>query len=401
MLHLGMNAVDDGDFVPRAAYGWYLRSLLEGASQHSRSARLTRLVAQISDLEPTRTGFRLSVVGAPTISARTVVIATGNRPPSNVPIRADVFYRSDLYIRNPWSRAAAGRMQRARDILILGSGLTALDAVMTARRGARVRSIEMLSRHGHMPITHRVTKPYLADVSDVTGKSSIRDVMRAVREHIDRAAEAGCDWRSVVDALRASTPRIWQDLDLESKLRFFRHVRPYWETRRHRAAPAVVVETAALESAGLVRRHSGRLKDIEEIDGRARVAFSDRRTGAVKHLDVDLVVNCTGPPSDIGRGGDPLMVHLLARGLVRQDPLRLGLDHSDSGALIGADGMASDRLFGLGTVRRGKLYESTAVPELRTQAADLGRLLLEIEHQHRPAPDGEGPAEPERTAIVL
>jgi uncharacterized NAD(P)/FAD-binding protein YdhS len=401
LFHLGMSGVDPDDFVPRAAYGWYLRSLLEEAILASPRARLTRIVSQVGDLEPTGDGFRISVVGSPSMTAKAVVVATGNRPPSDVPIRADGFYRSELYVRNPWSRAASGRIQRASDILILGSGLTGLDAVMTARRGARVRSIHLLSRRGHMPLPHRVAKPYAGDLSDLSGVASIRDLVRAVRRHVERAAAEGCDWRSVVDALRPSTPAIWQALDLESRLRFLHHVRPYWETHRHRAAPAVVIETAALEAAGFVKRHSGRLRAIEEKDGRAHATFVDRRTGSVKTLVVDAVVNCTGPPTDVSRADDALMHRLIARGLARQDPLRLGLDHTDAGALVGADGRSSDRLFALGGVRRGVLYESTAVPELRKQADDLGRLLAASPARG----SGDGAAadddRPEPAAIVL
>jgi uncharacterized NAD(P)/FAD-binding protein YdhS len=401
LAQLGLTSVEPGDFIPRSAYGRYLRSLLEQASAQSRHVRLLKIVAQVTDLEPTGNGYNLVVAGASSVFADRVVIATGNRPPSDVPILSDRFYRTERYVRNPWSRAAAGQMQRANDILILGSGLTALDAVMTARRSTRVRSITLLSRHGQMPIAHRTTKQYDGDLSDVLGDPSLPRVVRAVRSHIVRAAQDGHDWRSVIDALRASTPRIWQGFDLAEKRRFFRHVKAFWEPSRHRVAPAVQMEVAALESAGLVTRLRGRLSDIQELNERARVTYVERGSGALRHADVDLVVNCTGPTADIGSGADPLMTRVLARGLVRQDPLRLGLDHTSDGALIESDGIVSDRLFGLGTLRRGRLYESTAVPELRVQAAELGRLLMRTAKAGAHDLGADTLEERERAAVVI
>jgi len=67
---------------------------------------------------------------------------------------------------------------------------------------------------------------------------------------------------------------------------------------------------------------------------------------------------------------------LLARGMVRPDPLFLGLDVSTEGALIDQDGTASDSLYTVGPARKGGLWESTAVPELRQQALKLVEHLV-------------------------
>ena len=48
------------------------------------------------------------------------------------------------------------------------------------------------------------------------------------------------------------------------------------------------------------------------------------------------------------------------------------------GALLAADGTAAKNLFTLGPSRRPAYFESTAIPELRQQAADLA---AEIAHR--------------------
>ncbi|MDB5371088.1 MAG: hypothetical protein JWP20_2646, partial [Roseomonas sp.] len=61
---------------------------------------------------------------------------------------------------------------------------------------------------------------------------------------------------------------------------------------------------------------------------------------------------------------------LLRRGLARPDPLGLGLDVTGpDGTLRGADGQPVPGLRLVGALTRGALWEITAVPEIRIQAA--------------------------------
>lgn len=378
---VGLGDVEDGDFIPRAAYGRYVRALLGDALANAPQATLAQRVAHVVDLDPGRDGVRVSLVGAPPVHARRVVVATGTPVPGN-PLAGDLpFFASSCYVKNPWGRASASRMQRAGEVLIVGSGLTALDAVMTARRGARISRIHVLSRHGRFPAMHRVARPFDGDLSRIAGERTIAGMVRAFREIVAASEPLGCDWRSIVDALRPLTAQLWRSMSVVERRRFVRHVRSLWETHRHRSAPEIVIEAAALEASGLVQRHIGRLRELQEIGGRARVRYSNP-LGLDRTLDVDLVVNCTGPSSDLRSGNDPLLQSLLSRGLARQDAARLGLETAEDGALAGANGATSSHLFALGFWRRASVYESTAVPELRVQAEALADVLLSAHERH-------------------
>ena len=69
-------------------------------------------------------------------------------------------------------------------------------------------------------------------------------------------------------------------------------------------------------------------------------------------------------------------MNLLESGLIRPDPLALGLEVDANGALVIATGVASRRLYTLGPSQKGSLWETIAVPELREQAPALARHLL-------------------------
>jgi uncharacterized NAD(P)/FAD-binding protein YdhS len=87
------------------------------------------------------------------------------------------------------------------------------------------------------------------------------------------------------------------------------------------------------------------------------------------------VINCTGPQTDVDAVSSPLLAGLLRRKLVRPDPHSLGLDVDDHGALLDTRGQPSDVLFTLGPARKGRLYETTAIPEIRDQAERLAARL--------------------------
>lgn len=88
------------------------------------------------------------------------------------------------------------------------------------------------------------------------------------------------------------------------------------------------------------------------------------------------VINATGPATDVTGTSDPLLRGLLNGGLATPDPLRLGLQANADGALLEVSGRPSDTIFTLGPPLRGQLYETTAVPEIRDQAAALARRLI-------------------------
>ncbi len=92
---------------------------------------------------------------------------------------------------------------------------------------------------------------------------------------------------------------------------------------------------------------------------------------------MDRVINCTGPEGDCRKITSPLLANLLRDKLVRPDPLFLGLDSAKDGAVIDAAGAASDLLYTAGPSRKGTLWETVAVPEIRAQVSELAGVLLE------------------------
>ena len=89
-----------------------------------------------------------------------------------------------------------------------------------------------------------------------------------------------------------------------------------------------------------------------------------------------MVVNCAGPQSDLRRTEDPLLANLLAAGSAAPGFLGMGIDTDDDGRVRSADGKPHPTLWALGALRRGQLWKTTAIPEIRTQANAIADYLV-------------------------
>jgi uncharacterized NAD(P)/FAD-binding protein YdhS len=156
-----------------------------------------------------------------------------------------------------------------------------------------------------------------------------------------------------------------------------RHVRPFWEIHRHRIAPPVAARIAELQAEGRVVFYAGRLSQLAEKGDAVEAKFRIRQTSRVKTVQAARVLNCTGPRSDYSKYQHPLLLNLLARGLIDHDPLALGVRATPRGEVLRYRGDVVGWLYTIGAPLKGDLWECTAMPEIRTQAQVLARALLE------------------------
>jgi uncharacterized NAD(P)/FAD-binding protein YdhS len=374
--------VERGTYLPRTLYGDYVASVLDDAISHkvSRSTIELRVgSARRIDLHAAPGGGARLHLDDGTIVARKVVLATGNAASRRlaVPGAADPAVRA-RWVADPWAPGAIEPVAGEGDVLVIGTGLTMIDvALEVIGRGHRGR-VFAISRRGLLPQPH-LTAPAPAgswlDREALAAPMSANALARAVRGAVARAAAAGVDWRAVVAELRPLTPALWQRLGPDGQGRFLRHLAPWWETHRHRVAPAVHDVVLGLLATGQLVVGAGRLVAVEPRGGRIVAKLFGRGEARADDLPVSAIVNCSGPDPDVTHTTDPLLLSLVAQGAIRPGPHSLGLDVTPSGAFIGETGDVSDALFAIGPLRRGHLYETTAVPEIRAQIAAMAATL--------------------------
>ena len=382
-------AQDDGEAVPpsghafvsRARYGGYIQDVLrEAQADAPHHVSLTIVQAEAVDLAHDSTGgVRLRLGSGVSLAADMAVLCVGNFAPSPPPVPAPEVFASDRFVATPWDWPALAAIDRDAPVLILGTGLTMVDTVLSLENQGHRGPIVALSRRGLLPAVHEETRPFKCFVHPQVMPHTVLDVLIALKADVRRARAAGLDWRSAFDALRPYHHLIWKHLPLEERRRFLRHARPYWEVHRHRMAPEVAARIEALRANGRLTIRAGRLRDLRltpsGVEATVRARGAD---GATWTREVGAIINATGTECDFGRINHPLVRALLQRGLAQPDPLHLGLDVTEDGALIGEDGTPSDRLFALGPISRPPFWEMTAVPELRSQCAKAALYLARL-----------------------
>jgi uncharacterized NAD(P)/FAD-binding protein YdhS len=364
-------------FAPRKAYGAYVQSLLaEAEAKAPVDVQVTHWTDEAIDLDIWDGHATVNLESGQSMQVDRVVLAIGNFPPGHPPLADRSIFASERYIGDPWGKGNMDAIGPADTVLLIGSGLTALDLTLGMCERGFEGNVHMLSRRSQLPQRHRLADPYPPYLTEQP-PTTVRELVRVVRAELQKASDKGIDWRPVLDALRPRSQEIWQSLPLAEQKRFIRHVRPYWEVHRHRMPQDAAAMADEMLAKGRLSMHGGRLLTMEEKDGKVEVRFRTKGSAEDSVLLVDRVINCTGPECDYRRMRHPLVASLLGQRLVRPDELALGLDTDFNGALVDAEGKPSEVLYTLGPLRKGTLWETTAVPEIRVQAEELARTLLD------------------------
>jgi uncharacterized NAD(P)/FAD-binding protein YdhS len=361
-------------FAPRKLYGEYLEDLLQSSLRARGHGNFSHMCAEVVDACGTEHGLTLGLSDGTKVEAQKVVLALGN-PASGTFENAFVEVMGEQWHVSPWIGEALRVRFAGERILLVGMGLTSIDTALALHGQATPCKTYMISRRGILPSAHdlRYSPAPLPSFEDVT---NIRLMFRQLRGQIRDLQNADGCWRMAVDALRPVSNDIWQGVPLSGRNQFLRHLKPYWEAHRHRMAPQVRRQVHELQTQGKIELIAGRIRESAAKGGAIELSITQRR-GAERLLEVDRAINCTGIHEDYRKRPRHLIRSLIESGLGSANDQGMGFQTDGGGALVDAHGNSSSALFTLGPPRRGELFETTAVPEIRCQAEALARRLVQ------------------------
>jgi uncharacterized NAD(P)/FAD-binding protein YdhS len=365
--------VHSGSFISRVEYGRYLSALLNQSIAASNGKVTVRTIkGEVVHIVPEPSGAAVTLADGVVFRASHVLLACGNFPPSTPKPFITVAHHP-AYLDAPWSNAQRAPQSTADSILLIGSGLTALDMIGRLARQGYSGKITTVSRRGLRPQVHRGHSTYTAHHAQSTQETMLNaqptalDYLRTIRRLVEQTIDA--DWRDVVAALRPCTAKLWKRLSLDEKRRFLRHARPYWDNHRHRAAPESDEAVQTLIDLGKLKLLKGRILSAQVSERRIRCKLMLTATGEIEQHDFDLIINCTGPSTRVIDSSLPLIKQLLKDGLLAPDALGLGVEIDDDYLVINQSGEPVPWLSYIGPMLKSVYWEATAVPELRQHAS--------------------------------
>ena len=225
-------AVTGAFFARRADFGRYMADLFQRhQAVNGSSTSLTHIRAQATSLDTGPTSSTVTLDNGKRLTARLAVLATSNERPA-VPemFQGDVCQHSG-FLPDPWELDRLASLALDVPILVLGTGLTAADVIISLAANGHTGTIDAVSRSGLLPMdqnpmpdSESMWERFLHTPPRFIKKhgalASVSDTLRYLRRDIaDRAAD-GKTWHGAFDDLRDAARTVWPDLPLVEQQRF-------------------------------------------------------------------------------------------------------------------------------------------------------------------------------------
>ena len=281
-------------FVPRRIYGDYLHGLLFSrmAAAAEKGIQIETIAAEATDIGPAFGGVSVALSNGQFINANRVVLATGNQPPANLKITG-LDPAHPRYFQNPWHGWEEKLGDRTENVILIGTGLTMIDAFLSLADMGWKGRIFAISRNGLLPLSHFKGVEYADYIGNKSEPMKLAQIYKLFKKHFRSARAEGINPAILVDKLRPVTQHIWQNFSLGEKKRFNRHFRTRWNVTRHRIAQSIhqqLVEAVAAQRLEIVK---GRLSKLDAHGERLVVKV---KTGKeCRQIEGGALINCTGP----------------------------------------------------------------------------------------------------------
>ena len=343
------------EFVPRSIFGNYLTKIWNETQTLAQQRQI-----QLNIFRESRPNYEQYDV---------IVLATGNELPRLPKVLSIQANSSTFYQGNPWN-IDFERIDRELPIFILGNGLTMIDTVFSLRKAGFQQKIVALSTHGFNMLAHPENE-VLFDPHEPPINSDLVSLFHFFNIH--RKTRSNTQFLLFVDSFRPHFSSWWQGFSLKEKQTFLNRFRHIWGTIRHRIPEKIARTINDERGKGQLTVCAGKLVSVDlTIRGGSIQYFSGE--GMIQD-DFACLINCTGPETAITRMNNPVINELYEREWITPDMVNQGIEIDPTAHTV--LGKAPMKIFALGNLCKGTLWESTAIGELRAQAKLIAKGILE------------------------
>lgn len=372
--------VADGSlYVRRKVFGAYVAETVQAHANGPNGSTIQHVqdvavrLARADGVYSVRTG------NGQTLLSDMVVVATGNALPR---LPAEFISASEsgaCVIAAPTDLERVRAIPKTARVLVLGSGLTALDILSTLVRAGHEGPITSVSRRGLRPAPQRppsptakmnpvfhwperIDGPVAPFLLQAGNPPTVRKLVRALRDRIREVEATGDLWYTPYDQVRDSLWQVWPTLPLDEKRRFLRKVRNWFDAFRYRSPPQNEAMVRDAETAGQVMLRTTRIRSVERApDGAIRVVMRDRGAPTDRTEVFDAVVNCTGLDPAGGARANPFLASLIQERFICVDSTGVGFAADAELRAIAPDGHAQGALRLVGPPTSGTFADQVGI----------------------------------------
>lgn len=319
-----------------------------------------------------------------------VILAPGTPKPDNY----SEFRSLDEYIDFPWPSGKLLRIPAHATVGILGTSLSAIDAVMTLVDNQHQGVIKLFSPDGLLPrvqpnkmisysckyftlaMAHAIRRehfrgPKISELfrlfkqevaeyngEDIDWKSSGRRNKSPeflLDEDIKIAVSGGDAFIKILDAFRYDATPVWSLLSTQEKMNFKKWIGPEWNVTRH-AMPLHNARRLQKLFSNKKLEVSGGFEDVRyDVDSRKFIA--EWRNG---NEEVHYLINATGPANTVDEMRSTLIQNLSSSGTIVPHEVGGIVIDPHTMQVVSSSGTAG-RLYAVGHICNGLLMDVNAV----------------------------------------
>jgi uncharacterized NAD(P)/FAD-binding protein YdhS len=264
-------------FLPRQLFGEYVRQRFFEMIERRKDVELDIVNGVATACVADRGRFQIDLDGGKPVDADVVILATayGHQALSGMGVLA------------PYEMLTRDQLAKATLMALIGSGLTMVDVLLTARRDGFLGKAIVISRRGQLPQPH-ASKGVVPQEIGLPPFKRVSALTAAVRIACEVAEANGTPWQAILNGLRSSVQDIWQRLAVEEQARFLRHVRPFWDAHRHRLPLEVHAKIQAEFDAGRAAVVRGRVTEVERTPEGFTLSLTRPGSEDAEVMEVDV-----------------------------------------------------------------------------------------------------------------
>ena len=352
----GARVANGTAFMRRSTFRAFLEDAISRHAVCPTGSTIRHVRDSAVDVKLGNGAWSVATAGGQTLDGELVVLACGHTRARLPALLAVALSGHPRVIVDPLEMPRLPAVPKGDRVLVMGSSLTAYDAVSTLLAAGHRGAIDVVSRRGLRPrpqrpppapgeaplppMLERTAAEPEAFIRAAGPDPTVRALLRSLRSRIVVLERAGGTWDGPFDHLRDMAAQVWPLLSVVEKRRFFRQLRPWYDVHRFRVPPQNSALVHAAERRGQVRFRAAaiQLPESQGVDAPIRMALRERGDDSVRVEEYDRVINCTGvdaaPVEKV-----PLYAALRSRGLVSADPSGVGLAVDALFRSLGADGL--------------------------------------------------------------